>query len=142
LLPATTIAAAEERAEALGVGADRVLIASGAIDEEGYPRALGARLGVVFEPFDGVPRALCPIGNERPLDSAANGMVPLAEGDDLYLVVASRGVVAGRIGAMIAANPAQAHRFRFGDNDRIVRFALRCAGKTVAARAADELKQT
>ena len=142
LLPAAVIAAAEERAEALGIGADRVLIASGAIDEESYLRALGEQLGVAFEPLDGVPRALCPIGDERLVEAAANGMLPLADGDDLCLVVAPRAAAVRRIGALIAEHPEQARHFRFSSNDRIVRFALRCAGKTVAARAADGLKQT
>lgn len=48
-----------------GTGADRVLIASGALDEETYLRALADELGVPFEPLDGVARALCPLGDER-----------------------------------------------------------------------------
>ncbi len=39
------IAAAEQRAEAIGIGADRVLIASGRLEEEAYLRILGATLG-------------------------------------------------------------------------------------------------
>src|ERR1700687_2149687 len=53
LLDADVLAAAEQRAAAVGVGADRVLIASGALSEETYLRALGKTLGVAFEPLDG-----------------------------------------------------------------------------------------
>lgn len=55
-LAADVLHAAEARAGAFGTGADRVLISSGALDEETYLRALGESLGVTFEPLDGVPR--------------------------------------------------------------------------------------
>ena len=57
LLAADVIDDAERRAAALGVGADRVLIATGALSEETYLRAFGERLGVAFEPLDGIARA-------------------------------------------------------------------------------------
>ena len=142
LLPRGVLAGAEERAAALGLGADRVLIASGALDEETYLRALGDSLGVAFEPLDGVPRALCPIGDQRLIESVANGMLPLAAGDDLYLVVAPRGAAARRIAAMIREHPGQARHFRFTSTERLNRFAMHCAGMTIAARAADGLRRT
>ncbi len=108
LLAADVIDAAERRAAALGVGADRVLIAAGELDEETYLRALGERLGVAFEPLDDTPRALCPINDERLIESAAAGMLPLAIGDELYLVVAPRGAAARRILSLIEENPARA----------------------------------
>jgi hypothetical protein len=142
LLPADVLAAAEERAARLRVGADRVLIASGTLDEETYLRALGEQLGVAFEPLDGVARSLCLVGDDRLIESAANGMLPFAIDDDLFLAVAPRGAAARRIGAMIEENPGQARHFRFTSSERINRFALRCAGDVIAARAADGLKQT
>jgi hypothetical protein len=66
--------AAEARAGAFGTGADRVLISSGALDEETYLRALGESLGVTFEPLD-LPaisgRAKDISSNPRPLPRAA-----------------------------------------------------------------------
>jgi hypothetical protein len=50
VLPEHVVEAAVARAIALGTGADRVLIASEAIDEETYLRALADRLDVPFEP--------------------------------------------------------------------------------------------
>jgi hypothetical protein len=58
LLAADVIDDAEHRAAALGVVADRVLIAAGELSEEAYLRALGDALGVAFEPLDRAPRAL------------------------------------------------------------------------------------
>ena len=142
LLDADVLSAAQQRATALSVGADRVLIASGALSEEAYLRALAQWLGVAFEPLDGVARALCPVNDERLIESAAAGMLPLAIGDDLCLVVAPRGTAARRIIGMIEANPAQARRFRFTSAERLNRFMLRCAGQTLADHASERLKQT
>ena len=135
------IEAAEHRAAALGVGADRVLIAAGALSEEAYLRALGDALGVAFEPLDGTPRAFCPLNDERLIESAAAGMLPLAIDDELYLVVAPRGAAARRILRLIEENPARARRFRFTSAERLNRFVLRCAGTALAAGASDSLKQ-
>jgi hypothetical protein len=60
LLAADAIDDAERRAAALGVGAGRVLIATGALSEETHLRALGERLGVIFEPLgDCLPNGSC-----------------------------------------------------------------------------------
>jgi hypothetical protein len=69
-LPARVLAAAQERAARLGLGANRILIAAGSIDEESYPRALGDDLGVAFEPLDDIPRALCPLDDARLVEFA------------------------------------------------------------------------
>ena len=96
VLPERVVEAAAARAIALGTGADRVLIANGALDEESYLRALADLLGVPFEPLDGVARALCPLGDERLIEAAAQGMVPLAIADQLCLTVAPRAGAARR----------------------------------------------
>ncbi len=141
LLSAAVLAAAERRAVAVGVGADRVLIASGALSEETYLRALADNLGIAFEPLDGVARMQCPIDNERLIESAAAGLLPLTVDDDLCLVVAPRGTAARRIMRLIEDNPARARRFRFTSAERLNRFVLRYASKALATRASDQLKQ-
>ena len=113
LLALDVLIAAEQRAAAIGVGADRVLIAGGALSEESYLRALGERLGVAFETLDGIPRALCPIDDARLIEAAAAGLLPLAVDDDLCLVVAPRGSATRRIMRLIEDSPARARRFRF-----------------------------
>ena len=42
---------------------------------------------------------------------------------------------------MIKVNPAQARHFRFTTQERLNRFALRCAGRALAASASDGLKR-
>jgi len=136
------LAAAEDRAAAVGVGADRVLIAAGALSEETYLRALGEHLDVAFEPLDGVPRTQCPISDERLIESAAAGLLPMAIGNELYLVVAPRAGAARRISGMIEDNPDLARRFRFTSAERLTRFVTRWAGRALAARASGKLKRT
>jgi cellulose synthase/poly-beta-1,6-N-acetylglucosamine synthase-like glycosyltransferase len=141
LLHAQTVEAVERRSERIGVGADRVLIACGLMSEEDYLRALGADLGVEFESLDGVARQRCPVGDEKLTEAAAAGLLPLADGDGLTLVVNPRGTAAQRLAGMIRANPALARRFRFTTAERLTRFVLRYGGKTLAARATGRLAQ-
>ena len=99
------------------------------------------RSGAKFETLDGIPRALCPVNDERLIESTAAGLLPLAIDDELFLLVAPRGLAARRITGMIGDNPALAHRFRFTSAERLIRFALRYCGKAIAARATGELRQ-
>ena len=140
-LAADLAAAAARRAIVLGVGADRVLIAAGVLSEESYLRAFADTLGVAFEPLDGVPRSLCPLPDERLIESAAAGILPLLGDDGLALVVAPRGMAARRIAGWIAENRALARRFRFTSAERLNHFVLRYGGEAIAARAAGELKR-
>ena len=86
--------AAEQRAGRLGVGADRVLIASGAIDEDEYLRALARHLGAAFEPLDGTPRSACTADDDRLIEAAAMGLLPLRVDGKPCVAVAPRGVAA------------------------------------------------
>src|SRR5882672_9637421 len=73
------LARAEQRAAEIGVGADRVLIAAGALSEEAYLHALAENLGARFEPLDRVPRRLCPLDDAWLIEAAKVGMLPLVE---------------------------------------------------------------
>lgn len=142
LLAPRVLAAAQDKAAASGVGADRVLIASGALSEEDYLHALSEALGVAFEPLDGIARDQCPLDDERLIESAAAGLLPLAEGDEIRLVVAPRGTAARRLIGLFADDPAQARRFRFTSAERLDRFVLHHAGKAISARASEQLTRT
>jgi cellulose synthase/poly-beta-1,6-N-acetylglucosamine synthase-like glycosyltransferase len=133
--------AAEDRAARLGVGADRVLIAAGVLHEDDYLKRLGSSLGIAFEALDGTARSSCPVSDERLIESAAAGLLPLKVDEDLCLVVAPRGTAARRIIAMIEENPALAARFRFTSAERLTRFVLRHANGALTARASNDLKQ-
>lgn len=128
LLPAALLAGAQERAATVGVSADRVLITAGAIDEDTYLRALGAQLSVDFTPLDDLPREHCPLDNERLIEAARTGLLPVSENGDLKLVVAPRGTAARRLLQLIESNATLASRFRLTSADRFRRFVLRHAG--------------
>jgi hypothetical protein len=141
LLAGSVIDNAECRAAALGIGADRVLIAAGVLSEEVYLRALGDALGVAFEPLDRTPRHCCPLNDGRLIESAAAGMLPLAIDGELFLVVAPRGAAARRILRLIEENPVRARHFRFTSAERLNRFVLRHRRAAIVARAANRLKR-
>lgn len=134
--------AAEDRAARLGISADRVLVAVGTLDEDDYLKRLAERLGVVFEPLDGTPRSSCPLDNDRLIESAAAGLLPIKVDDQFCLVVAPRGTATRRISAMVHNNPALAARFRFTSAERLARFVLHQAGGALTTRATKDLQQT
>jgi cellulose synthase/poly-beta-1,6-N-acetylglucosamine synthase-like glycosyltransferase len=141
LLPIDVLMAAQERAATLGIGADRVVIASGAMREEDYLRALARSLGVQFDTLECVSRTRCQIEDQRLIEAAAAGLLPLMEGDDLRLVVAPRGAAARRLTQLIKDNPEWARRLSFTSADHLNRFILRAAGQALAERASNALKQ-
>ena len=140
LLSADVLNAAHERADKIGTSADRVLITSGAIDEEAYLRAFASSLRIAFEPLDSVPRAQCPLADERLIASAGYGLLPLESDEGLTIVVAPRGAAVRRIMQMTEGNPAVAARFRLTSGERFTRFVMRTAGKALTTRAFDSLK--
>ena len=130
-LPAAVLAAAEQRAARLATGADRILIAAGTLDEEAYLRMQGAALGITFEPLDGMPRAQCPLDDDRLIETATTGLLPLATDDGTVIVVAPRGATVRRIIGLIGETPGMAKRFRFTTAERFARFVLRGAGARI-----------
>src|SRR5436853_5724188 len=124
-LPPGTLAAAEQRATALGIGADRVLIASGAISEDDYVRALAGWLQVPFERLD-IARAACPLPDDRLLDAAHAGLLPLRVGDAFVYVVAPQILAARRL--VTGAHPLPSDRFRLTSPQRLRQFVIDHAG--------------
>ena len=141
LLPRDVIEDAAYRAVSLGVGADRVLVTAGTLSDEAYLRVLAGALGAAFEPLEGVARAQCPVDDERLIESAAAGMLPLSVDGELYLVIAPRGTAARRILQLIKKNPARARLFRFTSAERLNRFVLQHAGAAIARKAVNSLKR-
>ncbi|MFN3656751.1 MAG: glycosyltransferase family 2 protein [Pseudolabrys sp.] len=142
LLSRAVVAEAERRSERTGVSADRALIAAGALDEETYLRALAEAVGIPFEPLDGVPRTQCPLDDDRLIACATTGLLPLlTDGEEAGIVVAPRGIAARRIVELVAGDPAWARQLRLTSGDRMTRFILRGTGRTLAARAAEDLRR-
>lgn len=141
-LSSGVVRAAEDGATRLGVGADRVLIARGALDEEGYLRCLAADLGVTFDTLDATPRSLCPISDDRLIEAAGMGLLPLKIDGEPCLVVAPRGTAARQIFTMVSRRPMLATRIRLTSAERLNRFVLRYASRALTAQASNDLKRT
>jgi hypothetical protein len=139
LLADGAAAAAEDRAMSIGVGADRVLVASGTLNDETYLRTLAAALNVDFEALADTPREVCPLADDRLIEAAAAGMLPLTIDGELKLVVAPRAMAARRIIELIAGNPGLARRFRLTTADNLRRFVFRHGAEAIGRRAAQAL---
>jgi hypothetical protein len=141
LLSTAVLATAERRAERLATGADRVLVASGAIDDETYARRLGKALGVAFEPLDDTPRAQCPLEDDRLIAAVKTGMLRLTTDEGTILVIALHDLSARKLVGLVAETPQIAARLRLTSAEHINRFVMRGASAQIAAQASDQLKR-
>jgi hypothetical protein len=137
-VPFATIDAAERRADALGIGAERVLIASGAVSEEAYVRALARHLGVSFETLDGISRAACPQSDAELLHAPVAGMLRLTR-DTGKLVIAPRNRAA-RLLTLLGCSSPDLRRISLTTSERMQDYVDRNAGKVLAQVATDHLK--
>ncbi len=134
------LAAAERRAHSLGVGADRVLISAGAITEEAYVRALAHALDLPFETCEHLRRPACPLPDERLLEGAAAGILPVEVDGALQFVVAPRDLAARRLISFLADRPHVRSRIRITTGDRLARFARHHGAAALGQRAAELLR--
>ncbi|MGC1779069.1 MAG: hypothetical protein WBB34_14075 [Xanthobacteraceae bacterium] len=142
LLPDRILAAAERRARAIGVGAERVLICADAITEEAYLTALAASLGTGYERLDRVSRADCPLDDARLIEAAAAGLLPLREGHGLTWIIAPQAMRARRLADPRCERPEWLTSFRLTSADRLRSFATRHAGRALARHATDSLRHS
>jgi hypothetical protein len=134
------LAWSERRAAALATGADRVLITAGVITEDDYLRAFAAATGIAFEPLDHAPRSGCPLDDERLLDAAAAGILPMRAGSELVFVVAPRGTAARRLAELAASDASVHRRLRVTSTPRLQRFVAHHASAALGERAAEALR--
>ena len=131
------LATAEQRAIALNIGADRVLITSGHISEEDYARTLAEWLHAPFDRLH-VPREACPWPDHWLLRAAEYGLLPLWAGQSLIWVVAPQVLGARHLGT--GAHPFQ-DRLRLTSRARLQEFVLKHGAAALADRAAQALQR-
>jgi glycosyltransferase XagB len=141
LLPRRVIAAAEQRARSIGLGADRVLICADAITEEAYLTALAASLGTSYEPLHRVRRADCPLDDDQMIQAAAAGLLPLRQGDEIVWIIAPRCLTARRLAGPCQYRPGWLHSFRLTSSERLDRFVAQPTRQALGRRAADGLRR-
>jgi len=135
------LAAAEQRARAIGLGADRVLICADAMTEEAYLRALAASLDTTFEPLSSVARGDCPLDDDQLLQAAAAGLLPLVRDGVLTWVIAPRCLTARRL-ANAQPLPPPVRSFRLTSSEHLWRFVATHAQEALGARASEELRRS
>ncbi len=141
ILPVHVIAQAERRARQLGIGAERVLIAQGAISEDAYVAVLARHIGIPFERLDERPRGACPLDDESLLRAVSAGLLPLRDGMQSVTVVAPQNQAARRL-CQLAPGGDFADRMRLTSAACLQRFVDRHCAKALARKAADELRMT
>jgi glycosyltransferase XagB len=141
LLPPRVIAAAEKRAQAIGLGADRVLVCADAITEEAYLTALARSLGTSYERFDRVTRADCPLTDDQLIQAAAAGLLPVREAGQIVWIVAPRCLTARRLASRRRIRPELSQLLRLTSSERLARFVAQHAQKAIGQRAAEGLRQ-
>ena len=140
LLPSRVVAAAERRARAIGLGADRVLICADAMTEDAYLTVLAASLGTSYEPLDRISRADCPLDDDQLVQAAAAGLLPVCEAGEIVWIIAPRCLTARRLASQ--AQPAWLQSFRLTSSERILRFVVQHTQKALGRRAADGLRRS
>ena len=140
-LPVGIIAAAEQRAIEIGVGADRVLIASGAVSEDFYLSALSTTLGITFEPLALLPREACPLENERLIEAVAAGILPVRTGRRIAYVVAPRGLAVRRLLTFFAQYPDMRGQIRLTSAAHLKQFVSRHGSGEIGDKAAEGLRK-
>jgi cellulose synthase/poly-beta-1,6-N-acetylglucosamine synthase-like glycosyltransferase len=139
LVPFAAIDAAERRAGAFGIGAERVLIASGAVSEEAYVRALARHLNVAFTTFDNVSRAACPQSDPDLLQAPAAGMLWLSQETETLVIAPSRR--SARLLTVLGRNNPYMRHIQLTTSDRLQNYVMRHAGRALGRIAAYDLKQ-
>jgi len=138
--PATFIAWIEQRATALGLGADRVLITRRAIVEDDYLQSYAVTSGIAFEALERIPRSTCPLTDDRMLDAIAAGILPVMMAGRLVYVVAPRGIAALRMFQLLHDHPSLRSRFRVTSSWRLRAFVLHHRSVALGVRAAAALR--
>ena len=88
ILPRQVIAAAEQRARAIGMGADRVLICADAITEDAYLHALAASLGTSYDRLETLRRSDVPLSDAELIRAAVAGLMPIRKAGRIVWIIA------------------------------------------------------
>jgi len=141
LLPRRIVAAAERRAQSIGLGADRVLVCADAMTEEAYLRALAWSLGTSYERFDRIARADCPLDDNQLIQAAAAGLLPLRERNEIVWIIAPRCLTARRLADPRQSRPGWLRSFRLTSSERLARFVAQHTQTALGRRAAGGLRR-
>jgi len=141
VLPTELLRAAEARARELGIGADRVLIQWGVIDEEAYLRRLAFHTGIAIEDFSRIDRRDSPLRDHQIAQAAEFGLIPLRQHGRLIWTLAPRRLAARTLCRLADERPDMADRIRLTPSSRLDQFLLHKADGVLGRSAADGLRE-
>ena len=141
LLSDQTLAVADRNSRAVGVGADRVLIHAGMIDEELYVRALADELGIEFEMFELGRREACPLSGAQLVDASRAGVLPVVLEKELAVVMAPQSVGARGLSDFLRSYPHLGRRFRLTTSERLHAFVSKHGQAAISERAVSALRR-
>jgi hypothetical protein len=141
IVPQRVLAAAEERARAIGIGADRVLICADAITEDAYLHALAGSLGTSYVRLNELTRADVPLSDAELVRAAAAGLMPIREAGRIVWIIAPSCWAAHRLTDPRRPIQRWIKSFRLTSSDRLQRFITEHAQTTLGRRAAYDLRR-
>ena len=133
------LAAAEQRSEDIGIGADRVLIQWSVISEDAYLDHLSAHTGIAIETLEDVGSDDCLLPRDGIHLCARHGILPIRQQNELIYVSAPHGYSARRIARLIAGYPSLRSRIRLASIERFNAFLEYYSGDALADVAAESL---
>jgi len=139
ILAPALLAAAAQRSEEIGIGADRVLIQRGIIDEDAYLDHLATYIGIGIETLEDVSPIDCLLPADGIHLCARHGILPIRQQDEPVYVSAPHGYCARRIVRLIAQYPSLLPRIRLTSTARFNAFLEYHSGNVLAGTAAEGL---
>jgi cellulose synthase/poly-beta-1,6-N-acetylglucosamine synthase-like glycosyltransferase len=133
--------AAETRARELGIGADRVLIQWGVIDEEAYLQRLAYHTGIAIEHFLETGRGDSLLRDREILQAAELGLIRLQRDGRLIWTLAPRRLAARTLCRLIATYPDLTEWLRLTPSSRLHQFLLYQTDDAVGRTAINGLRR-
>ena len=133
--------AAAERGRLIGVGADRVLIHWGVLDEGSYLFHLAAHTGIGIDTPADTLRSDIPVRDEHLPRIAQHGLLPLRRDGEYLLGIAPRNLTAQRLCRVAMESPAAIQRFRLVPPAQLNQVLLTHAYASLAYAASEGLNQ-
>ena len=137
ILPAKMLRDAAVRARTLNTGADRVLIASGAIDDISYLEHFARHTGITIETFGpDFPSHVALLRDDQMRYAAQSGLLPVRLGDATIFVIAPRHLTARNLMRALAEDPNMAAQFRIATAEDFDAYVLHRSNGALAHDAA------
>ncbi len=133
--------AAEARARELGIGADRVLILWGVIDEEAYLQRLAFYTGIATENFSEAGCGDSLLRDHEILRAAELGLIRLQRDGRLIWTLAPRHLAARTLCRLVARYPELTAWLRLAASARLHQFLLHQTDDTLGRAAANGLRR-